>query len=83
MRQDSDEWLEEKIDEDLMAWADAEERRIMGNPPQTPQNQSVRQDPPPDADRCGCSNGPSARYGNRRQYEETVHTCDHAERTWG
>ena len=29
MRQDSDEWLEEKIDEDLMAWADAEERRIM------------------------------------------------------
>ena len=40
-------------------------------------------DPPPDADRCGCSNGPSAWYGNRRQYEETVHTCDHAERTWG
>lgn len=31
MRQDSDEWLEEKIDEDLMAWADAEERRIMEN----------------------------------------------------
>ena len=29
MRQDSDECLEEKIDEDLMAWADAEERRIM------------------------------------------------------
>ena len=29
MRQDSDEWLEEKIDEELMAWADAEERRIM------------------------------------------------------
>ena len=29
MRQDSDEWLEEKIDEDLMAWTDAEERRIM------------------------------------------------------
>ena len=28
MRQDSDEWLEEKIDEDLMAWADAEERRM-------------------------------------------------------
>lgn len=102
MRQDSDEWLEEKIDEDLMAWADAEERRIMedeelqnvtmpeekledytGKSAADAANQSVRQDPPPDADRCGCSNGHSARYGNRRQYEETVHTCDHAERTWG
>lgn len=29
MKYDSDEWLEQKIDEDLMAWADAEERRIM------------------------------------------------------
>lgn len=103
MRQDSDEWLEEKIDEDLMAWADAEERRIMEDEElqnvtmpeekledirreirrRRPQNQSVRQDPPPDADRCGCSNGPSARHGNRRQYEETVHTCDYAERTRG
>lgn len=29
MKYDSDEWLEQKIDEDLMTWADAEERRIM------------------------------------------------------
>ena len=31
MKYDSDEWLEQKIDEDLMAWADAEERRIMAD----------------------------------------------------